>query len=116
MNRTIASLRERLPSLSLSRRLFVRALWVWLLGRLFFEAASALPAGRLPVPPMSLTLPGVTAFAAITAALALVDVARRNERLLIANLGVRLYVVAAIGALAALAGETVIRIAIGPGE
>ena len=80
--------------------------------RLTVQALATLPQGHIDLVPIALG-GGVIPMMAVNAALALVDGVRRNERMLLANLGIRRWVVAAIGAAAAIIGEMAIWIGVG---
>ena len=109
----MAGLRESLPDAVLTRRLFVRAFGVWLGVRLAIQALVTLPTGHLDLRPIWIGLPGAFLLAAIVGLLGLVDVARRSERLLFANLGIPRRTVAVISAAAALAGEALTALLLG---
>ncbi len=89
---------------------------MWIGVRAAIALSEALPRGQLPEVPRGLPLHAVVGLAAVVALLGLIDVARRNERLLLANLGIRQHVVAALSALAAFAAEVVVVVLRGQGS
>jgi hypothetical protein len=111
-----ATLGGHVPDGFLTQRLFRRALGVWFGVRIAVVALQSLPRGEMPWPPASFGFFGALVMAAIVAALGLVDVAARNERLLFANLGVPRRTVVLISSAAALAGETLVTMIFGVGR
>ena len=86
----------------------MRGAAAWVLVRAAFAYVSAESADVLGRPSLTLELPALLALIAICSSLVVLDVLRKHERILLANLGVSLGAVALIGAIPALLVETAI--------
>ena len=80
----------------------------WVLVRAAFAFVSEAAKDVLGPPTLTLELPAMLALIAICSAFVVLDVLRRHERLLLANLGVSLGGVAVVGAIPALVAETAV--------
>ena len=100
------SLLNRLPNPEFTRKFLVVGAAAWVLVRVAFALALAI--ADVPVPPLILEPPASVAVVAICSGLVVLDVLRKRERILLANLGVALGAVALIGAIPALVAETAI--------
>ena len=101
------SLLNRLPNPEFSRKFLVVGAAAWVLVRVAFALALAIADVPVP-PPLILEPPASVAVVAICSGLVVLDVLRKRERILLANLGVPLGAVALIGAIPALLVETAI--------
>ena len=80
----------------------------WVLIRAAFAFVEGEAADVLGPSSLALELPALVAIIAISGSFVVLDVLRRHERILLANLGVSLGAVALIGAIPALLAETAI--------
>jgi hypothetical protein len=102
------SLLNRLPNPEFSRTFLVCGAAAWVLVRVAFVLASALLVDVLGPAPLILEPPASLAVVAICSGLVVLDVRRKHERILLANLGVALGAVALIGAIPAILVEMAI--------
>ena len=78
---------------------------MWVLLRCALVILGALLAGELGPPPLSFGLPGSITIATMCGGLVLLDVLRRREGTLLANLGIPLRTVFLVGAMPAVVAE-----------
>jgi nitrate/nitrite transporter NarK len=97
-----------LPDPAFTRRFLILggAAWILIRAALFFAGDAVKDA--LGPPTLTLAYPASLAVASICGGLVVLNVFRLKERLLLANLGVPLGIVGAIGAIPALIAETLI--------
>jgi nitrate/nitrite transporter NarK len=99
---------KRLPDPAFTRKFLILggAAWILIRAALLFVESDA--ADVLGPPTLILELPASVVMVSICGGLVVLNVFRLRERLLLANLGVSLGVVAVIGAIPALIAETLI--------
>jgi len=97
-----------LPDLVIAKRLLVRAAVIWAGVRGCYALAVLLLAGVFGAPELRLPITTDVAIAALTVGLVLMEVKRRHEAILLANLGVPLTSVALLAAVPALVGTAIL--------
>jgi hypothetical protein len=102
-----AHLVTHLPNPEFARRFLIDGTILWVLLRVGHFLVGALAADQLGPPTLAIGLPAAAALVTLTGALTLLDVLRRREGILLANLGVPLRAVVVTGAVPALIGEVV---------
>lgn len=100
-----AHLRVTLPDPVVTRRLLVRAAVLWFGTRVLFGFAGLLAAGVLGPPSIVVAPHTAIAIACVVGALGVLDVRRRHEHLLLANLGVSQWPVWTLSMVPALIAE-----------
>ena len=100
-----AHLVTHLPNPEFARRLLIDGSILWVLLRVAHFVVGALAADQLGAPTLAIGLPAAATIVTLTGALTLLDVLRRREGILLANLGVPLRAVVVTGAIPALIGE-----------
>jgi hypothetical protein len=106
----MAHLVRHLPNPEFARRLLIDGAVMWALLRCVHYVVGALAADQFGAPTLSIGLPASFTLVIMSGALTLLDVLRRREGILLANLGVPLRAVLVTGAVPALIGETIVAI------
>jgi hypothetical protein len=96
----------RLPNLEFGRRFLIDGTVIWVLLRCALYALVIVSPDRFGPPTLALGLPASVTLVTMCGALSLLDVLRRRESILLANLGIPLRAVVVTGAIPALIGET----------
>lgn len=97
----------RLPNPEFARKFLVDGAVIWALVRIALAGVATLPESPFGPPSLDLGLPASITLSTICGALVLLDVLRRRESILLANLGIPLRAVALTGAVPAAIGEVV---------
>jgi hypothetical protein len=101
----------QLPDRRFSAKFLLTGLAAWAITRAGLAFGGAATEDIFGPPPLALEIPTSLLLAAVCGAVVALDVLRRHERILLANLGVPLPVVVAIGAIPAIATESLISLA-----
>jgi hypothetical protein len=101
----------RLPDPLFARLFLRRAIFIWLGTRILFEVAGFLVADVLGPPSLFVSPSTAIALSCLVGALGVLDARRRNEHLLLADLGVSQWPIWMISALPALMVEALIALA-----
>ena len=97
---------KRLPNPEFARRFLIDGAVTWALLRCALVAVAVVSDDPLAAPTLNLGLPASVTLVTLCGALILVDVLRRRESILLADLGIPLRAVVLTGAIPALIGET----------
>ena len=96
----------RLPNPEFARRFLIDGAVIWAVLRCALFAVVIVAPDRFGPPTLALGLPASLTLVTLCGALGLLDVLRRRESILLANLGIPLRAVFLTGAVPALIGET----------
>src|SRR5688500_3049870 len=101
----MARLVKHFPNPEFARRLLIDGAIIWVLLRFAIYVVGAVAADQFGPPSLAIGLPSALTLVTMSGALTLLDVLRRREGILLANLGVPLRVVLITGATPALIAE-----------
>ena len=95
-----------IPNPEFARKLLIDGTLLWIFIRIALPLISSVLSDTLGTPGLSLGLPGSVTLATLCGAIIVLDVRRRRENVLLANLGIPLRAVFLTGAIPAMIGET----------
>ena len=96
-----------IPNAEFARKLLIDGTLVWIFIRIALPLISSVTGDPRATPGLSLGLPGSVTLVTLCGAVIVLDVLRRRESVLLANLGIPLRAVFLTGAIPAMIGEAV---------